>query len=452
MPIEANDVRREPAQDGPTAAGDLDPVRALQHKLYRAAKQSRSRRFHALFDKVCRADVLWAAWEVVARNGGAAGVDGQTIDQVRGYGVERLLAQLQAELRTGTYRPLAVRRVAIPKASGDERLLGVPAVRDRVAQAAVKIVIEPILEADFADCSFGFRPRRSARDARERIRTGIQRERRHVVVDADIKGFFDNLDRGLLACALRQRISDRGVLALIDAWLGAGVLAEGALLHPQAGTPQGGVISPLLANVYLHALDRVWQERHAKLGQLTRYADDLVICCWKQEQARQALEVLTRLLAELGLQLAPAKTRVVNLEVEGEGFDFLGYHFRRIPSRKTGRPYAACWPSRAAMTAARGRVRALTSPDRIGRPAIMVVEELNRFLRGWGAYFRHGNSTRQFHHLDQFVFERLARFIARKHGSRNWRRGKIDLIESRTTLGLYRLAGTVRYASAHATR
>jgi len=214
----------------------------------------------------------------------------------------------------------------------------------------------------------------------------------------------------------------------------------------------GGVISPLLANVYLHALDRVWQERYAKLGQLTRYADDLVICCWKQEQAGRALEVLTRLLAELGLQLAPAKTRVVNLEVKGEGFDFLGYHFRRIPSRKTGRPYAACWPSRAAMTAARDRVRTLTSPDRIGRPAIMVVEELNRFLRGWGAYFRHGNSTRQFHHLDQFVFERLARFIARKHGSRNWRRGMIDLIESRTTLGLYRLAGTVRYASAHAMR
>jgi len=273
---QANNVRREPAQDGPRVAGDLDPVRVLQRKLYRAAKQSRSRRFHALFDKVCRADVLWAAWEEVARNGGAAGVDGQTIDQVHRDGVERLLAQLQGELRTGTYRPLAVRQVAIPKASGGERLLGVPAVRDRVVQAAVKIVIEPIWEADFADCSFGFRPKRSARDARERVRAGIQRERRHVVVDADIKGFFDNLDRGLLARALRQRISDRGVLALIDAWLRAGVLAEGGLLHPQAGTPQGGVISPLLANVYLHALDRVWRERYAKLGQLTRYADDRV--------------------------------------------------------------------------------------------------------------------------------------------------------------------------------
>lgn len=226
----------------PTMANDaLDKVRPLQRRLYRAAKRSRARRFHALFDKVHRRDILERAWSEVAAHGGAAGVDGQTIDEIRRGGVPEFIARLQAELREGTYRPLAVRRVAIPKATGGERVLGVPAVRDRVVQAAVKLVIEPVFEADFLDCSWGFRPRRSARQARERMRTHIQRERRHVVVDADIKGFFDNLDRGVLKRALQERVSDRRVLALIDRWLAAGVLADGELLHPSAGTPQGGV-------------------------------------------------------------------------------------------------------------------------------------------------------------------------------------------------------------------
>jgi RNA-directed DNA polymerase len=431
----------------------LDKVRPLQRRLYRAAKQGRARRFHALFDKVHRRDVLERAWSEVAAHGGAAGVDGQTIDEIRHGGVGEFLARLQVELREDTYRPLAVKRVAIPKPSGGERMLGVPAVRDRVVQAAVKLVIEPVFEADFLDCSWGFRPRRSARGARERMRTHIQRERRHVVVDADIKGFFDNLDRSVLKRALRERISDRRVLALIDRWLAAGVLADGELLHPRAGTPQGGVISPLLANVYLHALDRAWQRRHRGLGQLTRYADDLVIVCWKPQQARRALQCLARLLAELGLELSREKTRIVELEVEGEGFDFLGYHFRRVPSRRVpSRRYCACWPSRQAMAAARERVRKLTPTGRIGLPAIMVVQDLNRFLRGWAAYFRFGNSTEQFKALDRYVFWRLARFLTRKHDLRGYRRGMAELVESRTKLGLYRLTGTVRYGDAHAAR
>jgi RNA-directed DNA polymerase len=220
----------------PAVANDAhDKVRVLQRKLYRAAKQTRSRRFHALHDKVHRRDVLQRAFEEVARNKGAAGVDGQTIDDVRQAGVEEFLSVLEAELREGTYRPLPVRRVAIPKASGGERKLGIPAVRDRVAQAAAKIVLEPIFEADFRDCSFGFRPRRSARDARDRLRRHIQRERRHVVIDADIEGFFDNLDKGILMRQLRTRISDRRVLGLIERWLRAGVLADGTLLHPENG-------------------------------------------------------------------------------------------------------------------------------------------------------------------------------------------------------------------------
>jgi RNA-directed DNA polymerase len=310
-----------------------------------------------------------------------------TIEAVREQGVQDFLSVLEAELREGSYRPLAVKRVAIPKASGGERLLGIPAVRDRVVQAALKLVIEPVFEADFLDCSWGFRPKRSARGARERIRAHIQRERRHLVVDADIKGFFDSLDRSDLVRLLRQRISDRRVLGLIDAWLRAGVLADGELLHPAAGTPQGGVISPLLANVYLHALDRAWRERHWRLGQITRYADDLVIACWQPRQAQRARQALARLLAELGLELSPEKIRVVDLNVAGEGFDFLGYHFRRLPVRRDpDRRYCACWPSQGALAAARRRIRDLTPMEHVGLPAIMVVQEVNRFLKGWGAY------------------------------------------------------------------
>jgi RNA-directed DNA polymerase len=448
---EANDVRGDRPQGG-QQAGDGDPVRALQRKLYRAAKQRPGRRFHALFDKVHRKDVLWAAWFQVARNRGAPGVDGVSIQAVEQQGERAFLDELQAELRQGRYRPLPVRRVTIPKRQGGERQLGVPALRDRVVQAAWKLVCEPIFEAGFADVSFGFRPRRSAHQARERIRTGLRKGRRWVV-DADIKGFFDHLDQRELLAMLRERISDRRVVELAAGWLRAGVLAGEQLLHPEAGTPQGGVASPLLANVYLDRLDQAWQADYWRFGELTRYADDLVIVCPTRQQAEAALATLRQLLCELGLELAAAKTRIVDLRTPSQGFDFLGYHFRVVPTRRDPRrKFAACWPSRSAVAAARDRIRVLTPLERIGLPAIMVVEEVNRFLRGWGAYFRHGNSTRQFKQLDQFVFDRLARFIARKHGSRNWRRGKADLIESQTTLGLYRLAGTVRHAPAHATR
>ena len=443
MPV-ANDVPRGKPER-------VDPVRTLQRKLYRAAKQSRGRRFHALFDKVHRQDVLGRAWREVARKGGAPGVDGVSIEAIEAAGVEAFLAELGDELREGRYRPLAVRRVSIPKRSGGERHLGVPAVRDRVVQAAARVVLEPIFEADFAQVSFGFRPKRSALQARERVRTGLWRGRLWVV-DADISAFFDHLDHRLLLRSVRERVSDRRMVGLIAGWLRAGVLTAEGLLHPTAGTPQGGVISPLLANVYLHRLDEAWQVRHGRLGELTRYADDLVMTCGSRPQAEAALAALRAELAALGLELAEAKTRIVHLREAGAGFDFLGYHFRLVPTRDRRRRYPACWPSRSAMDAARERVRALTPLARLGLPAIMVVQDLNRFLRGWGAYFRHGNSTRQFKALDGYVFDRVARFIARKHGSRNWRRGVVDLAESKTTLGLYRLAGTVRYPSAHAAR
>lgn len=246
------------------ADGTQDKVRELQDKLYQAAKLSPTRRFHALYDKVLRRDFLWRAWVDVASNNGAPGVDGVTIAHIEEGGVEGVRAFLDAlasELKDGTYRPLPVRRVTMPKADGGERHLGVPAIRDRVIQAAAKLVLEPIFEADFLDCSFGFRPARSAHQALEVIRSEVNRGRVWVV-DADIASFFDSIRPDVLRSALEERISDRRVLGLLMGWLRAGVWTGESLIHPESGTPQGGVISPLMANAVLHRLDRTWQEHH----------------------------------------------------------------------------------------------------------------------------------------------------------------------------------------------
>ena len=258
------------------ANGTQDKVQELQTKLYQAAKRSPTRRFHALYDKVHRRDFLWAAWVAVARNHGAPGVDGVSIADIEEGGIEGVRAFLDglaAELENGTYRPLPVRRVTIPKADGGERHLGVPAIRDRVVQAATKAVLEPIFEADFLDCSFGFRPGRSTHQALEVIRAEVNRGRVWVV-DADIASFFDSIRPEVLRQALEERISDRRVLGLIMGWLRSGVWTGETLLHPETGTPQGGVISPLIANAVLHRLDRLWAQHYWRLGVLVRYADD----------------------------------------------------------------------------------------------------------------------------------------------------------------------------------
>ena len=323
----------------------LDKVRELQHKLYWAAKRSPSRRFHALYDKVCRTDVLWRAWQQVAANGGAPGVDGVSIAQVEEQGAGELLGALRAELEAGTYRPLPVRRVTIPKSSGGERHLGVPAVRDRVVQAAAKVVCEPVFEADFLDSSYGFRPGRSAHQALDVIRAEVNRGRTWVV-DADIASFFDSIPAQVLRSALEERISDRRMLALLMGWLRAGVWTGQALIRPETGTVQGGVISPLMANVVLHRLDRIWVERYWRLGKIVRYADDLVVLCPTRERAGQALAALAEILGGLGLALAPAKTSLVDLREPKAGFDFLGFHHRRVESfTRKGRYFLARWPS-----------------------------------------------------------------------------------------------------------
>ena len=437
MPIEANDIQ--------------DRVRRLQVKLYLAAERSKNRRFHALYDRVYRRDVLERAWREVEKNHGAAGVDGVSIEAIREQGVEAFLDQLADELREGCYRPLPVRRVSIPKSSGrGTRNLGIPTVRDRVVAAAVKVVIEPIFEADFLGCSFGFRPKRSTHQALDRIRGGIRAEASAWVVDADIQSFFDEIPRGKLVEALRERISDRRVIGLIQSWLRAGVLVGGSVLHPETGTPQGGVVSPLLANVYLNQLDRAWEERYRRLGELTRYCDDLVIVCGTRADAEAALQALVGLLAELGLRVAEAKTRLVD---GGQGFDFLGFHHRKVRSfRNPSVLFLASWPGHAAMQRARERVRGLCARRNCLRPVMDVITDVNRFLRGWGGYFRRGNSTRHFHRLDLYVGRRLARFISKKHDRSGLGFGYRAMGASGNDLGLYHLVGTVGAVAAHAGR
>jgi group II intron reverse transcriptase/maturase len=395
----------------------MDPVRALQHTLYRTAKADSGRRFHALQDKVYRRDVLERAWVAVRRNSGAPGIDATTLADVEQYGVARLLDELATELREGSYRPSPARRVSIPKpGSAERRPLSIPTVRDRVAQAATKIVLEPIFEADFAPCSFGFRPRRSPHDALQVVIDEAWRGRRWVV-ETDIADCFSTIPHDALMHAVEERVSDRAVLKLLRAMLRAGVMEDGTVRRPVTGAAQGGVISPLLCNVYLHRIDRSWSTRQH--GVLVRFADDLLVMCRSREQAEAALQRLRQLLADLGLAPKEAKTRIVHLQVGEEGFDFLGFHHRLVRSRpRDGRrpvDFLARWPADKAMRHARDRIRELTASRRLLLDVETVVQDINAFLRGWVGYFKYGHSAQRFSKIRHYVRMRIALFIGKRH-------------------------------------
>lgn len=421
---------------------EVPKVRELQRMLYRVAKADPGRRFHALHDKVVRSDVLERAWALVRANGGAAGIDGQTIQDVERYGVSRMLDELATDLKDGRWRPLPARRVFIPKPGrvGEQRPLSIPTVRDRVVQAALKLVIEPVFEADFLPCSFGFRPKRSAHDALQVLIDESWRGRRWVV-ETDIANCFEAIPHDQLMAAVEQRICDQEVLRLLRAMLRAGVMEHGAVARSAAGTPQGGVVSPVLCNVYLHRLDRQWRTQD---GVLVRYADDLLVMCKSRSHAERALRALSTIAAGLGLQLKQAKTRIVHLREGGEGVDFLGFHHRIVRVRNPRYrhvTFLARWPMREKMQQARDRIRELTDRRRLLRPVEQVVREVNAFLRGFAGYFRYGNSAIKLAQINRYAAERLALFVGKRH-KRGRRHGWRRIVASPTRMGLISLSGT----------
>jgi RNA-directed DNA polymerase len=437
-----------------------ETIRTLQRKLYAKAKQEPAYRFYALYDKLSRADILAHAWRLVCANRGSPGVDGISFEDIeRREGVEGFLRELARELQEKSYRAQPVRRVMIPKADGSQRPLGIPTIRDRVAQMAMKLIIEPIFEADFCEHSYGFRPKRSAHDAVDDIANTLWAGYTQVI-DADLSKYFDSIPHAKLLAVVAERIVDGGILHLIKQWLKAPVIGEdgdgtrrtvGGGKANGKGTPQGGVISPLLANAYLHILDRVWQRHRLreKLGaHLVRYADDFVVLC--KQGVEEPLMAVRHVLERLDLSLNEAKTHIV--DATEVSFDFLGFTVQLSRGAKTGKPYPNVQPSDKALKKIKARLTALTKRELTCIPLEDVVTHVNYSLRGWVNYFHHRNSSKAMHKVRLHAEQRLRTHLRKRHKIRHRKTGFVrfpsrDLYKR---YGLYHPPMKAGWRSAHA--
>jgi len=434
-----------------------DRIRSLQRKLYRKAKAEPDCRFHQLYDKVWREDILFHAWRLARAKAGAPGVDGVTFVQIEAQGLADWLDRLREELREKTYRPQPVRRVLIPKPGGGERPLGIPTIRDRVVQTAVKLVIEPIFEADLDDSAYGYRPRRGAGEAIRKVHE-LLCQGYTAVVDADLSKYFDTIPHEALMQSVARRIVDRALLRLIKQFLkvpieeddGKGGKRMTGGRKQTRGTPQGGVISPLLANLYMNRLLKYWRSTgrdRAWQAQIVSYADDFVILC--RHTATPALKWTQAVLTRLGLILNEDKTRLC--DARQETFDFLGYSFGPHCYRKTGRWYLGASPSRKSVQRIKTRLRGLLVPGHLGSWP-RVRDELNRILVGWSSYYGYGTRYQAYRAVDHFVSDRVRSFLRRRHKmpNRATRRLPIDVVFDR--LGVVRLRDVHLNASPCASR
>jgi group II intron reverse transcriptase/maturase len=397
-----------------------EKIRELQRGLYRKAKQEKEHRFYLLYDKVYRMDILSHAYRLVRANKGAPGIDGVTFEQIeeREGGTEKYLEEIAGEVKWKDYKPQAVRRVYIPKATGGKRPLGIPVIKDRVIQMAVKIVIEPIFEADFQDNSYGFRPKRDAHQAVDDVRKQLFGGRTEVI-DADISKYFDTIPHDKLMQVVAKRIVDKQILKLIKMWLRAPIVEEREdgkkeYKRNDKGTPQGGVISPLLANIYLNVLDTLWAVKKVqeRLGaRLVRYADDSVALC--RGNAGWILKGIKKVLGDLGLTLNEEKTCIV--DACQESFDFLGFTIGIKQSRRTGRSYPHIEPSKKAQQQIRSEVKRLTTEQYSAVPTEVVIRKVNEVARGWVGYYRYGNCTKALVTLKRYLVYRMRIYLRRKH-------------------------------------